>query len=254
MRILLTSLYAAALLAMAGAAEATVVIGAFSGTITGGSANGSFGYAVDANADLTGQTITGTFRYDTRRLLANCAGATAFFGCFVGPGVTITETVNGVTATFISAPARASGLPYNSAEGGVLLYNLSADTANLRAHKILGDPSTVYDQYDVALAFQLPLGAIQDATNPVLAYDGPNVGPGGIYGAGGQFFGPNQTEIHELTATHYTQQTLFYFNVDHVSFGSGAVVPEPASWALMIFGFGAVGARLRRFRAASGLA
>ena len=39
-----------------------------------------------------------------------------------------------------------------------------------------------------------------------------------------------------------------------VEIGTGAAVPEPAAWALLIVGFGGVGAGLRRARKASGLA
>lgn len=39
------------------------------------------------------------------------------------------------------------------------------------------------------------------------------------------------------------------FNLDNAQFGAGAV-PEPASWALMIVGFGLVGASMRRRNAA----
>lgn len=44
------------------------------------------------------------------------------------------------------------------------------------------------------------------------------------------------------------------FEVDNFAVSPGAAVPEPATWAVMILGFGAVGAALRRRRTAISLA
>ena len=48
-------------------------------------------------------------------------------------------------------------------------------------------------------------------------------------------------------------KTIISLNTDHQAFAYAwtAAVPEPASWAMMIMGFGAIGATLRRRRAAA---
>src|SRR5205085_1785822 len=62
-------------------------------------------------------------------------------------------------------------------------------------------------------------------------------------GSGGFFVKDPFAETHEistlgsLTATHLTVQNLSAANLG---------VPEPGAWALMILGFGAAGAALRR--------
>lgn len=46
------------------------------------------------------------------------------------------------------------------------------------------------------------------------------------------------------------QRNDWLFAVDNIRFDAGGAVPEPASWALMIAGFGLVGAAMRRRAAA----
>jgi hypothetical protein len=249
MRGFLAGLSAAAVLVVAGAAQATIVTGTFSGSVLDGDSKGNFGYADDRSYDLTGKAITGTFRYDTALLSANCPNGTAFYGCFAGGGMTITETINGVTAVFTGTPAPDTGQAFNSAESGLVLYDQIGDTVNLHAGSSLGDPASVYDSYDTGLAFGLPPGGITDATNPVLSYDGA------VFGAGpfsdlGQIFPADRTVIFELTGGFETQDTAFDFTIDHLTVG--AAVPEPAAWALMIAGFAGVGAALRRRAAPAG--
>lgn len=45
-----------------------------------------------------------------------------------------------------------------------------------------------------------------------------------------------------------------WWQIDNFTVGSAAVVPEPATWAMMIIGFGGIGATLRRRRQALALA
>jgi hypothetical protein len=56
-----------------------------------------------------------------------------------------------------------------------------------------------------------------------------------------------------VTATSSSTSLAFYFaggrsvaGIDDISFTSTAAVPEPATWALMLFGFGLVGSAMRR--------
>lgn len=255
MRSRLLGLTCAVAMAMGGAAEAAVVVGTFSGTITSGAAWGNFGYGGPGflETDLTGQAITGTFRYDTSKL-TNCTDATSFFGCFRGGGVLITQTINGFTETITSSPAPEPDAETSGA-GGLLLYSLTRDDANLHARSEAGMPNAVYTYRDVGLAFGLSRGAIADATNPVLTYDGP-IGAGSGLTSQGQRFAYNQTYIYQLTDGDLTQRTEFQFSIARATFAlepAAAAVPEPAAWALMIGGFGMAGGVLRRRRLVAGV-
>lgn len=227
---------------VAGAAHAAIVNGAFSGTVTSGYASGNFGYG--DSADLAGKAIAGTFQYDTALLSPNCASGTYFFGCFLGTGMTITQTINGMTEVFGGTPS-LDPQKNNTAKSGLLLYNLVGDAVNLHTLSMIGDPATVYNQSETGLAFSLAPGAIADATNPVLNYDGAAGDSIGGYRIGGQLFAANHSQIYQLTAGFYTQRTAYDFTVE--SFSSSAA-PEPAAWALMLMGFGAAGLMIRARR------
>jgi len=67
-------------------------------------------------------------------------------------------------------------------------------------------------------------------------------------------YNPNQNNTFSvnLTLTGPNAQTISV--TETIQQGAGAGVPEPASWALMILGFGGVGAGLRRARKVQGAA
>lgn len=247
MRTFLTGLTAAATLALAQPAAAAIVVGTFSGTVFQGQAWGNFGF--DTQTDLAGKQITGTFRYDTALLGPDCSAA-SFFGCFLGTGMSITQTINGVEEVFTGSPlAPDPSLQLNTGKSGLLLYDLVGDAVNLHTLSMIGRPATVYDERETALAFGLAAGGVGDTGNPVLTYDGTANGTVYEYLLSGQRFDVNRSRIYQLTAGFYTQQTTYDFTVDRVTFG--VAVPEPGTWALMILGFGTAGAALRRRRRAT---
>ena len=138
MRVFLTGVTAAIVLALAQPSNATVVVGAFSGTVTSGQVRGNFGF--DTDTDLAGMQITGTFSYDTDLLAPDCAGA-SFFGCFLGTGMSITQTINGVDEVFTGSPlAPDAGLQLNTGKSGLLLYDLVGDAVNLHTLSMIGTP------------------------------------------------------------------------------------------------------------------
>lgn len=63
-----------------------------------------------------------------------------------------------------------------------------------------------------------------------------------------QEFGVGLNRPTLSTGGNYGTQGIPQVNL---SFGDGAVVPEPSAWALLILGFGAVGATMRRSRTQS---
>ena len=243
MRAFPIALLAATTLALAQPATAAIVVGTFSGTVTEGQASGAFGF--DTPTDLAGKAITGTFRYDTALLGPDCTPGQAFLGCFLGTGMSITQTIDGVDEVFAGSPVfPGTGLEFNAAESGLLLYNLGNEAANLHTRSGIGTPATHYSAHETGMSFGLTSGAISDANNPVLFYNGSADGPLFSYRSeSGQRFTPNHSEIIRITGG-VIKTTTYDFTVDRVTFG--AAVPEPGTWALMILGFGAAGAALRR--------
>lgn len=117
-----------------------------------------------------------------------------------------------ITATFY-LPNSATNAVTNSVKVLGDLFGLGRGTATLIAYDKLGNI----------------LGTVTDGDNkplgqgPVLSFSAP-----GIHSV--SFFSDNAT-----------------VGFDNFEFGAlAAAVPEPASWALMLFGFGAIGATVRR--------
>ncbi len=64
------------------------------------------------------------------------------------------------------------------------------------------------------------------------------------------FFAPQLTSQITMTVLSTAGGTSLYPGLGAVAFGADAGVPEPATWAMLILGFGAVGVALRRRQAA----
>jgi hypothetical protein len=81
------------------AAQATIVDGSFSGTLFGGTdTTGVFGFV--PGTDLTGDTVTGTFVYNSNSFTSAPSGSTdTYSGTGLG-ALTVTLTINGVSHTF----------------------------------------------------------------------------------------------------------------------------------------------------------
>lgn len=234
---------------VAGSVSATIVTAHFAGIVTSGTAVGTFGYSIVAPGDLTGKEITGTVSYDTGLLGPNCPAGRFFFGCFVGTGtggMTITETINGVTQLFPGTPSPINPQQFNTAESGLLLDNFGVDTVNFHTMSMIGSPATVYNGTEAGIGVTLDNGSIADATNPVLSYHGGVIGPDSPYFIDKQNFPTNHSELSELTPD-YSISTVYDFDI--ASFSMQGSVPEPASWALLVEGFAITGAALRRRRA-----
>src|ERR1700685_994546 len=93
---------ASVLLCAAAPAHATVVTGTFIGIITSG--NDNAGVYGTPGASLVGDTITGVITLDTSGLPANTCGSNPDTSCYAdlpGTFMTIANTVNGITHTFV---------------------------------------------------------------------------------------------------------------------------------------------------------
>lgn len=232
----------------AASADATVMRGTYAGIIVAGYAQGAFGYA--NQTDVTGQSITGSFQYDTDAFSGRCDGGQVWFQCFRAPGaITITQVVNGVEELFISTPALPGAPYYNVGDGGVAHYTLSYEALELGARSLRGEPATQFDQYETHIGVGLPTGraGVDVVADGMPTYSGAaSSSSAGTLGPSFNDIQINHTRILALTGGDLTKNTAFRFDITAFSI---AAVPEPASWAMMIGGFGMIGGTLRRRRA-----
>jgi hypothetical protein len=125
-------------------AQAAIVTGAFSGTVTSGTESANT-FGLGANADLAGQAIAGTFSYDSSALslVAGNDGITHIDGLANSPliPVTITETINNVSVTF-SGDFQSEVSAYQNFNNG---YNNLAGFALLASSN--SGALTVVDEY-----------------------------------------------------------------------------------------------------------
>jgi len=221
MRIGLFAGLAAAALLGASAAQAALVTGVFTATVTSGTDyTGLLGLA--PGTDLTGLKVTGAFSYDPGQLPADISPSPAstneYYGTPVGVS-TITETIAG--HTFVFDAVTAQYLYMQSGGGGVAAFEF--ETVNYPsfafAHSASIGVATTSGQFGV------PIGA-PGALN--IHVTGPDDLIGGCCAA----------QIYEGSGATWA---LWRYDLDSLSVG----VPEPAAWTLMILGFAGVGAALR---------
>ena len=225
-------------------ASATVIVGRYSGVIASGTATGGFGF--EATTNLAGQAIHGTFTYDTTAFTPVCAPQ-YFSGCYVGSSLTITQTVNGVTETFLSSVPTMEH-PLNHASGGLNFYTLGEDDIVLAATGFLGNPATRATNYWTSIGAVVPVGTIASVTDRYATYDGPAQSGGSQPLSSLGFLSEiNRTRILVLTPGGLTTNVDFTYDLQTFAIGPAAAgVPEPNAWALMILGFGFAGGALRR--------
>lgn len=200
----------------AASAEAAVVTGAFSGTVTAGTDVGGF-FGLGVGADLTNQSINGTFSYDPAAFsVISGDGVNQIDAVAISPALTITETINGVSRIFTGdVLSEVSMVQGGYGETG---FAVSAETAS-------GDWATV-DEY-TAYALQ---------TLWSLAGDIGSVNFAALAG----------TPLIDDATTFLADDSFYAFRIASLS----ATVPEPAPILLLSLGLFGIGVlRLRRPRA-----
>ncbi len=226
------SCVAAASLALAGHASATVHHLTYSGVVTSAlDITNEFG----PGATLIGSAFTALVTYDDAKPGATYTGG-VYYDDYRGSGVnnplSVTTMFNGVTRTF--------GLTegYDSRVDRTLQPNcLSGCTdADFQQHA-----EDRYTQGNLSTLNYINLGGFSsDGTISGLAHTAPNFTnpPVDLYA----YLTVNEQDIFTLASRHSASMSV---RIDSVSGG----VPEPGAWALMLMGFGGVGALLRRRRA-----
>jgi hypothetical protein len=153
----------------------------------------------------------------------------------------------------------AAGVQFNGAG--------NSNTHNSLAFDLVGSPVVTYKNLGVQkfadagpMTNASPFGAFGYS----LDYTGPNHNPTGITTLSFEIFSATASALHPLVlgSTDYNGTPL-YFAADIAANGqtgnvaatlTHASVPEPASWAMMLVGFGGLGAVLRSKRRRQGFA
>jgi len=233
MKILSVSAALATLATSQSALATSYIDGTFSGTVQSGyDINNTFGLGV--GADLAGQIITGSFRFDPSAFQEQFStvnaltvlGGTIFGYPVMQPPMHVTETINGMSfltsGTGSSAVAVFQNAPYEIAPGvpvDLTGFFLSAgDESNLNGTIV--DFAKLYSP-DTIISNINDISTVRFET-----ITGGAVGPaadGGVIFQGGGGAGP---EID--------------FSVASMSVGPVSV-PEPSTWMMMMLGFAGLG-------------
>ncbi len=210
-------------------ADAALIKGSFTATVTSGTDHtGVLG--LPANTDLTGLTLTGTFSYDPAQLPADISGGAVGYRLYYGTPVgvsTISETIAGHSFVFPAVTAQYLYLQ-NDGSGSA---GFSLETVNFPnfsfSHGASVGVATSSGQFAV------------DPTNP------GSVGFG-VTNPTGFLPGCCAAQIYEGGGATWA---IWHYRVDTISVG----VPELTTWAMMLIGFAGVGVQLRRRRDAIAL-
>jgi len=238
-----TNLFAAAaavgLLTAAAPASAAVYTLTYQGTVTSGFDTGTFGII----GDLAGQHYTAVYTIDTGTPGATLGGFPGF-ASLTGQGaaspVKATLTINAITQSY----GDFSGFLVEM-DGPTSGFGDDSQTAIANAQDVVcgggGQDCLVYDRQ----LFHSAGSAVHDLVDADL-----ETAPAShVYGPGDMVFGSfSDYRIVDASIGEREYRARAFFAVEKVTAGTvgGGAVPEPGTWALMILGFGTVGAALRR--------
>jgi hypothetical protein len=183
--------------------------------------------------------------------------------CGAGPFGTVTVTNNVTDAGSLDVFVQlAQGVQFNGAGG--------SNTHNSLAFDLVGSPTVTYKGLtgepfanSGAMSNASPFGPFGYS----LDFTGKNGNPTGVTTLSFEIYSAAASALHPLLlgSTDYNGTPL-YFSADIYANGqtgnvaatgvptTGGGVPEPASWAMMLVGFGGLGAVLRAQRRRQGLA
>jgi hypothetical protein len=207
-------------------AAAVVKIAKYTGTVAYGF--DQTGVFAAPGSDLTGYSWVATYTYDKALGGYQFTDGVNYDNSYGGPGYGIagspvlssTITINGVTR---SLPGAWAGYAYTGTYPFVQHYNQDYSD----------DGITYISNYNNNYSYVAGTPASLDQ----------NFGPV----ASAISYGYTQWEAFDYTTSTYTEYAYASMSTDAV-YSVGNAVPEPASWALMITGFGLVGAAVRRRR------
>jgi hypothetical protein len=243
---LLAAAVAAASLALAGQASATTYNLTFTGTVT--SAFDGWGASQFGSASsLVGQSFVAHVSYDNVAKSGAVHSSDVWYDDLSGSGaanpVTADIKLNGITVSFGST----SG--YDNREDRSLLpgcaINCTTASFQLNAASKFTDSNGIYNSNYVNLGGISKDGAISGFAHTAIDYTNP---PVDLYAF--LFLSEEDANYNTLVYTEISAK------IDSISGGEPwtAPVPEPATWAMMLVGFGGLGATMRRRRSGAALA
>jgi hypothetical protein len=213
-------------LVLANPAAAAVKVATYTGSvITGYDTTGVFGVA---NTSLVGATWTAQYTYDRSLSTVNFSGSnydSSYGGTDYGgpsPIIAATITINGVTRSIPSDTYAEASV------GEYFVLNAA------RRDTII---ATTLTSYQLVIYGELTGGPTQLEQN---------FGPVALTNGAG-YFAYKLQNTDTGVFTHNAEAT--FGNITSYQISDVAAVPEPASWAMLIAGFGLVGATSRRRRA-----
>ena len=203
-------------------ANASVVTGSFSGTVSSGSdTTGVFG---SVGGDLTNDTITGTFSYDSTMFSQVVASGT---NTAVGTGLgalTVTVTISGFSHTFTDQTSSSIFLDDGSVSGN---NEMTLNTLNQQSAGSTVNESFTLDADDPLTAFITGTDLVQNFTES-------------------PFISNRSFQILDI-GPNVTADGAFTINTLALN-GAQTTVPEPASALLLLVGV--VGIAMRRLTTA----
>jgi hypothetical protein len=245
LRILSAAAAAVGLLGCASQAAASGFTLTYQGIVSLGSDDTNI-FGLGAGASLVGQAITESFVVDyAGGANHNIAGAPYFRDNSGGPGfVTSAVTINGVTVSVGSE----SGLDDRTDEhlnpscaGNPNCFSsfsvASQDETFVTTGNLVEEWRSFGDDFGRALDY-----------HPSLALGPPIFTAADNLDFEGSFFIDHSLRNFVEGTTTFAYDTSASFTPDSITITTFGGVPEPAAWALMILGFGATGAALRRRR------
>ncbi|HXA40508.1 MAG TPA: PEPxxWA-CTERM sorting domain-containing protein [Phenylobacterium sp.] len=246
-RILSAALAAAGLMSCASQAAADGFILTYQGTVSYGSDDTNI-FGLGAGANLAGQAITESFVVDyAGGGNHDISGAPYFRSTIGGAGfMTSSVTINGVTTSVGSD----TGLDDRTDQH----LNPGCGSCNSSFSESTEDESFVNtgDLHESWITFGDDLGRGLNY-HPSLALGPPVFTAADNLDLEGTFTISHELDNQTAGTVVFNYQTTATFTPDVVTITTFGV-PEPAAWALMLVGFGATGAALRRRRSATALA
>ena len=231
---LLGTAVAVATAASGSAASAAIFTATYTGTVSSGyDQTGEFG---TAGADLAGLEFTSTYRFDTSLGVDDVTGyyEQNSGGSAYGTATPMLDATLKIGAVTVHVPGGYQGysLSYNDGNFGVI-KNISKS--------FYSDSSSNGGRY--------VYNYIYTNAAPTTISNGFSSAPSGTFSGFSDGYYQNSFYNYD---TGYIYSNYAHLVQDHVTI-SGAV-PEPATWGLMLMGFGGLGAMLRRRRSRGVLA
>lgn len=226
---------ALAALTIGGSASAALITGTFTGTVQAGYGVDTLGIFAAPGTDLAGQTVTGSFAYDTAGFVNTAPGIPGFANYQAANAGAITETIDGTT--LVVGSSNYFALVFETQPYGLNdVYEISASDA-LPANALPGD-DLEYNYTIMAWGSSIPF----------LHGIDPNQSISVVGGAAGSAIEIEHYSNYNPTSGYTISSELIGFNVNVAA--AAPSTPEPGTVWLGIFGIAAAAAPrfLRRAR------